>query len=136
MYAFLKTFCASAFVGACVVAGGAWADTGLMGGWAADPADCAYVSDRDGVVRDIIAGIITPDNIYFHGGECYYTGVFPNPQGATFVGICDEGDGPYEERLEAVQTGPDTMRATWSEGGWTTYHRCWDLPTDWQERTR
>ena len=116
--------------------GAAMADTGVMGGWAADPSDCAYVSDRVGVTQNVTAGIITPDNIYFHGGECYYTGIFPQPGGYTFKDICDEGDGEYEETLEAIQTGPDTMRAMWPGMGWTTFHRCWDLPKDWKERTQ
>jgi hypothetical protein len=111
------------------------ADSGIMGGWAADPADCAYVSDREGVTQNVTAGIITPDNVFYHGGECHFTGIFPGPNGRmTFRGVCDEGDGPFDEQLDTYQTGPDQMRAAWGGSGWTTYHRCWDLPPDWQAR--
>ncbi len=111
------------------------ADTGVMGGWAADPADCSYVSDRNGVTQNVTAGIITPDNVFYYDGECYFTGIFPGPDGRmTFKGVCDDGDGPYDAMLDTYQTGPNQMRATWGDGGWTTYHRCWDLPADWRAR--
>ena len=109
------------------------ADTGLFGGWAADPADCRYVT-YEGVLDDVTAGIITPDNLYFYGGECTITGGFPQPpDGMVLLGVCDEGDGPYDERLDATDIGPETMRAKWPEIGWTTFHRCWDLPGNWRE---
>jgi len=114
----------------------AMADTGVMGGWAADPADCRYVSDRAGVTQNVTAGIITPENVFFHGGECYFANVYPRPDGYIFDGVCDEGDGEYEERLETKQTGPNEMRAMWPDIGWTTFHRCWDLPADWRKRTQ
>jgi len=121
---------------ALLVAQAAQADTGVMGGWAADPADCRYVSDRVGVTQNVTAGIITPENVYFHGGGCYFTGVYPQPGGMTFTGVCDEGDGEYNETLETKQIDANTMRAMWPDIGWTTFHRCWDLPKDWKARTR
>ena len=72
---------------------------------AADPADCRYVSDRQGVTQNVTAGIITPENVYYYGGECYFTNVYPQPGGYIFDGICDDGEGEYEERLETKQTG-------------------------------
>ncbi len=114
----------------------AQADTGVTGAWAADPVDCAWVNATEGVVQNVTAGIITPENVFFYGGECSFTGVYPRLGGMTFDGICDEGDGPYTERLQTEQTGPDTMRAMWPDIGWTTFHRCWDLPKDWKERSQ
>ena len=121
---------------ATLLAGAALADTGVMGGWAADPADCAFVNTSTGVTQNVTAGIITPENVFFYDGECYFTGVFPRPGGMMFQGTCDEGDGPYDETLETRQIDPDTMRAMWPDLGWTTFHRCWDLPKDWKERSQ
>jgi len=108
-------------------------NTGPFGGWAADKADCKYVNTRVGVARDVTAGIITPLNVFFHGGECDVTGAYPQPpNGYLFKGTCDEGDGPYDETLKVIMKGANTMRAKWPEIGWTTFHRCWNLPGNWK----
>ncbi|MCP3971784.1 MAG: hypothetical protein GY717_15975 [Rhodobacteraceae bacterium] len=110
---------------------GVMADTGVMGGWAADRADCRYVNTTQGVTQNVTAGILTPENVYFYGGECRVTGLFPGPEGITFKGVCDEGDGPYSETLQARQVEPDKMRAKWPDIGWTSFYRCWDLPAQY-----
>jgi len=111
-------------------------DTGVFGGWAADKDDCRHVNTTVGVAENVTAGIITPKNIFFYGGECDIEQTFPQPGGYTFKGTCDEGDGPYKETLEAVQKGPDKIRAKWPDIGWTTFHRCWGLPGNWEALSR
>jgi len=132
----IKACAVSVLVGVpSLAASGAVADTGIFGGWAAAPEDCQYVTYQ-GVMQDVTAGIITPDNLYYHDGECYYTGIFPQPpNGMVLKGVCDDGDGegPYEATLETVTTGPQTMRALLPDYGWTTLNRCWDLPDNWRE---
>lgn len=123
----LVTLCAPGYVAA---------ETGYFGGWAADSEDCKYVSDRKGVTQNVTAAVITPDNVFIYEGECYFTDVAERAGGIKLTGQCDEGDGPYDTSLEMVLTGANTMRALWPEMGWTTFHRCWDLPADWDARVK
>jgi hypothetical protein len=107
-------------------------DTGVFGGWAADREDCRFVNTTVGVARDVTAGIITPKNIFFYGGECDIKGAYPKPGGYTFKGTCDEGDGAYEETMEAIQKSPNKIRVQWPGIGWTSFYRCWALPNNWE----
>jgi len=105
---------------------------GPFGGWAADGADCRYVNTEVGVSRNVTAGVITPANVFFYGGECRITGSRSQANKYAFAGICDEGDGPYEYELLVEVRDSNTIRAKWPDIGWTTFRRCWNLPRNWR----
>jgi len=128
----MKTRFIPVFFASMLLALPALAGTGPMGGWAADQNDCQFVNTSVGVAENVTAGIITPDHVYYFGGECKIDGVYPQPpNGYLFKGVCDDGDGPYDEGLKVIMKGADKMRAIWPEVGWTTFYRCWDLPGDY-----
>ncbi len=110
-------------------------NTGIFGGWAANDGDCGYVSATSGVTRDVTAGIITPANVFYHDGQCRVTKIRKKKEKYTLKGVCNEGGGPFREKLKVIRLNSGLIRAKWSGGEWTTYHRCWNLPSNWRELT-
>jgi hypothetical protein len=116
-------------VGVLALTGTALASSGVYGGWAVDKNDCKYVNTRQGVIRDVTAGIITRHKIYFYNAECEVSSLHKKGKQYFFEGTCYEGnDPPYSESLRVILKNNNVIRAKWPEIGWTTFRRCWNLP--------
>ena len=120
---------AIASVGLVALTGTALASSGVYGGWAVDKNDCKYVNTKQGVTRDVTAGIITRHKVYFYNAECDVTSLHKKGKQYFFEGTCYEGnDPPYNETLRVILKNNNVIRAKWPEIGWTTFRRCWNLP--------
>lgn len=132
----------SIWVVAAGLAASASADTGVMGGWAEYPEYCPAVDAQAGISGANPAIILTPEVLYYTGGECVVSEFHKLFHDTFFTVTCEAGSAVQEVHFYARRSGPETIEVgPWQTDdelpGWLDvakrrFFKCWDLPENWE----